>query len=62
MKTWAREEIWTSKRDFQVKTDNFVKAAGTLAAAVEGGDQKAILRAAVAVGKTCSACHDEYTR
>lgn len=62
VKTWAREEIWTRQADFQAKTDSFVKAAGSLAEAVKGGDQKVILQAAAAVGRTCSACHDQFTQ
>jgi cytochrome c556 len=62
VKTWAREEIWTQKADFDAKADRFVRAANALADAASGGDQRATLQAAADVGRTCKACHDGYTR
>jgi cytochrome c556 len=37
-----------------------VKAAAGLTAAAKGGDKKAVLQAAAAVGKACGACHDNF--
>jgi cytochrome c556 len=62
VKTWAQEEIWTQKADFDVKADSFVQAASALADAARGGEQKATLQAAAEVGRTCKSCHDSYTR
>jgi cytochrome c556 len=60
LKTKAREGIWTNNADFKAKNDDLVKAAAGLTAAAKGGDKKAVLQAAAAVGKACGACHDNF--
>jgi len=60
LKTKAREGIWTNKSDFQAKADDLAKASAALSAAAKGGDKKAVLQAAAAVGKACGACHDNF--
>jgi cytochrome c556 len=60
VETKARENIWTNMADFKAKNDALVTALGGLAAAGKTGDEKAFRPAAVAVGKACSACHDNY--
>lgn len=60
LKTKAREGIWTNKADFQAKNDDLVKAAAALSTAAKGGDKKATMQAAAAVGKACGACHDNF--
>ncbi len=59
-KTGALDGVWNSQADFKAKADDLVKAANALGAAAKGGDQKATLDAARAVGKACSGCHDNY--
>jgi cytochrome c556 len=59
-KTKAREGIWTNGADFKAKNDDLVKASAALSAAAKGGDKKAVLQAAAAVGKACGACHDSF--
>jgi cytochrome c556 len=60
LKTKAREGIWTNNADFKAKNDDLVKASAALSAAAKGGDKKAVLQAAAAVGKACGACHDSF--
>ena len=60
VKTKAREGIWTNAADFKAKADELTKASNGLAAAAKSGDQGATMKAAVAVGKACSGCHDNY--
>lgn len=62
VKTWARDDIWLRFQDFQSKNASFTKAVGALTQAARSRDEKATLQSIVAVGKSCSACHDEYTR
>jgi cytochrome c556 len=59
-KTQAREGIWTNAADFKAKSDDLARAAAALSAAAKTGDKGATLKAAGAVGKACSACHDNY--
>jgi len=59
-KTAALDAVWTGQADFKAKADDLVKASAALAAAAKGGDQKATMDAAAAVGKTCGNCHDTY--
>jgi cytochrome c556 len=59
--TKARENIWTNQADFKAKADELVKAAQNLGSvAKSGADDKALRTAAIAVGKACSNCHDNY--
>jgi cytochrome c556 len=60
VKTQAREGIWTNSADFKAKSDDLAKAAAALTAAAKTGDKGATMKAAGAVGKACSACHDSY--
>jgi len=60
LKTRAREGIWTNMADFKAKNDGLVKAVAGLSAAAKGGDEKAFRQAAIAVGKACGACHDDF--
>jgi len=60
VKTQAREGIWTNMGDFKAKSDELAKAAAALTAAARTGDKGATMKAAGAVGKACSACHDNY--
>jgi cytochrome c556 len=46
--------------DFKAKADALVKSLDGLAEAGKSGDEKALRPAFVAVGKACSACHDNY--
>lgn len=60
--TKAKPEIWQNKADFQKKMDDLKVAVTALQAAAEKGtDRKAIAEQVAATGKTCKACHDEYT-
>jgi cytochrome c556 len=59
-KTSALDGVWTGAADFKSKADDLVKASAALTAAAKGGDQKATLAAAGAVGKACGNCHDTY--
>jgi cytochrome c556 len=60
LKTRARPGIWTNMADFKAKNDGLVKAVAGLSAAAKGSDEKAFRQAAIAVGKACGACHDDY--
>ena len=60
VKTKARDNIWTSLPDFKARSEELVKALAGLSAAAKSGDEKAFRPAAVAVGKACSGCHDNY--
>jgi len=60
VKTKARDGIWTSVADFKAKSDELAKAAQALSAAAKTGDKGATMKAAGAVGKACSGCHDNY--
>jgi cytochrome c556 len=60
VKTRAREGIWNNMADFKAKNDDLVRALASLSAAAKSGDEKAFRPAAVAVGKACGACHDDY--
>jgi cytochrome c556 len=60
LKTRAREGIWTNLADYKSKSDDLAKAAAALTAAAKTGDRGATMKAAGAVGKACSACHDDY--
>lgn len=58
--TKARDNIWSGMADFKAKSDDLVKALAGLSAAASSGDEKAFRPAAIAVGKACSGCHDNY--
>jgi cytochrome c556 len=60
VKTRAREGIWTNMPDFKAKSDELAKAAAALSAAAGTGEKGATMKAAAAVGKACSGCHDNY--
>ena len=61
VKTEALDGIWTSLADFKAKSDGLVTAATALNAASKGaGNAATFTKDASAVGKACSACHDNY--
>jgi cytochrome c556 len=60
LKTRALEGIWTNTADFQQKARDLNQAATNLEMAAMGGDKAATMQAAVAVGKACGACHDQF--
>jgi len=60
VKTKARDGIWTNMADFKAKSDELARTAAALTAAAKSGDKGATMKAAGAVGKACSACHDNY--
>jgi cytochrome c556 len=60
LKTRAREGIWTNKADFDQKAHDLQQAAVNLEMAAMSGDKAETMKAAIAVGKACGACHDEY--
>ncbi len=60
VKTKAREAVWANNADFKAKNDDFAKASAALSTAAKGGDKKAVMQAAAAVGKACGACHDSF--
>lgn len=60
VKTKARDGIWTNMADFKAKSDELARAAAALTAAARTGDKGATMKAAGAVGKACSSCHDNY--
>lgn len=58
--TEALPGIWTSKADFNAKAAEMTRAAQALSAAAKTGDKEATLKAAGALGKSCSSCHDTF--
>ncbi len=60
VKTRARDGIWTGMADFKAKSEELAKAAAALRAAAATGERGATMKAAGAVGKACSGCHDDY--
>ncbi|HUN75886.1 MAG TPA: cytochrome c [Steroidobacteraceae bacterium] len=60
LKTRARAGIWTNMADFTQKAHDLQQAAAGLEMAAMTGDKAETMKAAVAVGKSCGACHDEY--
>jgi len=61
IKTEALDGIWASKADFDAKADGLVKAATELNGKSKGGGSAdTFTKDAAAVGKACSACHDNY--
>lgn len=60
VQTKALSRIWPNMGDFTQKAQNLHDAAVNLVAAGKTGDQQQTMQAAIAVGKACGACHDEY--
>lgn len=60
IKTRALDGIWTSEADFDQKARDLNQAAMNLEMAAMGGDKAQTMQAAVAVGKACGACHDQF--
>ena len=60
VKTRARGAIWATMADFKAKSEDLAKAAAKLSEVTQSGDEKAFRQAAVAVGKACGACHDDF--
>ncbi len=60
LKTRALDGIWTNTADFDQKAHDLNQAASSLEMAAMSGDKGMTMQAAVAVGKACGACHDEF--
>ncbi|HTW38644.1 MAG TPA: cytochrome c [Steroidobacteraceae bacterium] len=60
LKTRALDGIWTNKADFDQKAHDLNQAAMNLEMAAMGGDKAQTMQAAIAVGKACGACHDQF--
>lgn len=61
VKTEGLDGIWTSLPDFKAKADGLTQAATALnTASKNGGNAANFTKDASAVGKACSACHDNY--
>jgi cytochrome c556 len=60
LKTRALDGIWTNMSDFDQKAHDLNQAAMNLEMAAMGGDKAMTMQAAVAVGKACGACHDQF--
>lgn len=58
--TKARDAIWTNMSDFTQKAHDLHEAAVNLEAAAKSGDAAMTKQAAMAVGKACGSCHDEF--
>jgi cytochrome c556 len=58
--TRARDGIWTSMADFIQKAHDLQNAAANLETAAKTGDPDMTKQAAIAVGKACGSCHDEF--
>ncbi len=58
--TKARDGIWTNMADFTQKAHDLHDAAANLETAAKSGDAGATRQAAVAVGRACGSCHDEF--
>lgn len=58
--TRARDGIWTSMADFIQKAKDLQNAAANLETAAKTGDAGMTKQAAIAVGKSCGSCHDEF--
>ncbi len=58
--TRALDGIWTNQADFNQKAKDLHDAAVNLESAAKSGDADATKQAAIAVGKACGACHDEF--
>jgi len=59
-KTNALDGIWGSEAEFKSKSDALAAAAGEAVTAARGGDQAAIQKSLVGVGKSCGSCHDSF--
>ena len=60
VRTRAKAEIWARPQEFRTAAVNLVVAARRLDAAARGNDVAAIRAAHGALGRTCSACHDQF--
>lgn len=58
--TEALPVIWKDSGAFSKQVKKAQAAATDLQAAIAGGDRKATLSAAAAVGKSCKGCHESY--
>jgi cytochrome c556 len=58
--THALPAIWESPDDFMAGAATAEDAFAKLRDAVAGGDNKAIMGAFAAAGKTCKGCHEKY--
>jgi cytochrome c556 len=58
--TKARDDIWASPADFQMKADALNMAAQELEMVAASGDAATIKPAIIKVGKACGSCHDQF--
>ena len=58
--THALAAIWESPDDFSTKAAESADAFAALRDAIAGGDNKAIVGAFAAAGKSCKGCHEKY--
>ena len=58
--THALPAIWESSEDFNAAAEKAADAFASLRDAVAGGDNKAIMGAFAAAGKSCKGCHEKY--
>lgn len=58
--THALPEVWESPDDFGAAAAKSAEAFSNLRDAVAGGDNKAIMGAFAAAGKSCKGCHEKY--
>lgn len=58
--TKARDSIWSNMSDFDQKAQALNMAAQNLEMAAMSGDAGMTKQAAVAVGKSCGNCHDQF--
>lgn len=60
VRTRAKPDIWANPAGFRRAGATFVVAARELNAAAQSGDLARIRAAVPAVGRACSACHDNF--
>jgi cytochrome c556 len=58
--TDALAVIWDNPDAFGEAISKTQSASNNLQTAIQGGDRKAIIGAAAAVGKACKGCHEQY--
>ena len=56
----AKPEIWTDWPGFEKEAADFERAAGTLRAAAQSGEQARLGAALADVGKSCGSCHKRF--
>ncbi len=56
----ASPEIWKNWDDFAAAADEMQLAAEEIAAAAAAGDQGALRKGVVRLGRSCKSCHDDF--